>query len=259
MLRLRNTQIIIILICATFPHMGDSMLKICLCDDDQKEISSIKKIIVPKLDLTGMSYTINEFSSGESCLRSIKLRGERYDIIFLDIEMDALNGVETAKAIRAIDTLATIIFVTSYSEYVFDGYEVRAFHYVLKPYSSNKIVQVLMDAITEKGIQAEQVLKIDSGGKTYKIPWRDILYLQSDKRQIVVKTNQDIYEFYGKLDDLEKQLIGPFVRSHQRYIVNLQHALAVDSKSIQIPGEVLPVSKSKHPSVMIAFAKLMLD
>lgn len=235
------------------------MLKICICDDDQKEISNIKKIIVPKLDLTGMAFTIKEYSSGESCLRSIQADKERYDIIFLDIEMEAMNGVETAKAIRAIDTLATIIFVTSYSEYVFDGYEVRAFHYVLKPYSPNKITQVLMDAIHEKGVQAEQVLRIECGGKTYKTPWRDILYLQSDRRQIIVKTHRDIFEFYGKLDDLEKQLTGPFVRIHQRYIVNLQHALAVDSKTIQLPGEVLPVSKSKQATVMIAFAKMMLD
>ena len=234
------------------------MLNICICDDEAREISSIKKIIAPKLDLTGIPYTIKEFSSGEACLHSVKGGKERYDIIFLDIEMDALNGVETARAIRAIDALATIIFVTGYSEYVFDGYEVRAFNYVLKPYQPERILKVLMEAIHEKDTQAGQMLKVETGGKTLKIPWKDILYLQSDKRLVVVQTTTDVFEFYGRLDELEQQLAGPFVRSHRRYLVNLQHALAVDGKSIQLPNEVLPVSKSKHQNVMIAFARQML-
>lgn len=234
------------------------MLTICICDDEAKEISSIKRIISPKLDLTGIPYTIKEFSSGETCLRSIQEGKERYDIIFLDIEMEVLNGVETAKAIRAIDMLATIIFVTSYSEYVFDGYEVRAFNYVLKPYQPERIVKVLMDAIHEKDAQTEQILKVATGSKIQKIPWKDILYLQSDKRLVIVHTTRDVFEFYGRLDELEEQLEGPFVRSHQRYLVNLQHVVAVDSKTIQLPKEVLPVSKSKYQNVMIAFAKQML-
>lgn len=235
------------------------MLNICICDDDNKEIMNLKRIISTKLDLVGIPYSIKDFSSGESCLRSIRTDKDRYDIIFLDIEMNGLNGVETAKIIRRSDTLATIIFVTSYSEYVFDGYEVRAFQYVLKPYQPERIVKVLMDAVKEKDMQAGQVLKIESGSKTYRIPWRDIFYLQSDKRRVILKTSRDVYEFYGKLDDLEMQLSGSFVRSHLRYIVNLQHALAVDAKSIQLPNEVVPVSKSKHQNVMIAFAKQMLN
>ena len=187
------------------------MLNICICDDEDREIYDIRKIITPKLDLTGIPYMVKEFSSGEACLHSIKGGKERYDIIFLDIEMEALNGVETARAIRAIDALSTIIFVTGYSEYVFDGYEVRAFNYVLKPYQPERIGKVLMDAIHEKDTQASQILQVEAGGKTLKIPWKDIMYLQSDKRLVIVQTTTDVFEFYGRLDELEQQLAGPFL------------------------------------------------
>lgn len=109
------------------------MLKIAICDDEKSQLNSLKNILSIHLDLKGIDYKIYEFNSGESLIDSITK--EHYDIIFSDIEMGNLDGIETARNIRLYNKKSIIIFVTAYADFVFQGYEVKAFNYILKPYS----------------------------------------------------------------------------------------------------------------------------
>ena len=106
-------------------------MKIAICDDEKKLRSGLKHVIEMKLQLDGVDYEIAEYECGEDLLAGIG--GNPPDILFLDIEMKGLDGMETARELRKKNQDTVIVFVTAYPDFVFQGYEVRAFHYILKP------------------------------------------------------------------------------------------------------------------------------
>ena len=108
------------------------MLEIAICDDEKKLRLDLRHVIEKELALDGVEFGLTEYESGEALLRGIRERNA--DIIFLDIEMGGMNGMEAARTLRKNGQPAVIIFVTSYPDFVFHGYEVRALNYILKPY-----------------------------------------------------------------------------------------------------------------------------
>ncbi|CEO32643.1 LytR/AlgR family response regulator transcription factor [Paraclostridium sordellii] len=232
------------------------MLKIAICDDEKSQINLLKNILSIHLDLKGLDYRIYEFDCGESLIDSITK--ESYDIIFSDIEMKAINGIDTAKNIRLHNKKSVIIFVTSYPDFVFQGYEVKAFNYILKPYTSEKIGKVLDSALEELNEIQDKFYVVESKSKTVKINLSNTYYFTSDKRKVNAVTFTETIDFYDKLDNLEKNLPSFFVRIHQRYLVNINHVSSVESSSLVINKEVLPISRGRYNSFMIEFAKTML-
>ena len=130
------------------------MVELVLCDDEKIYRNDLKKILGTELELSGMDYRITEFSCGEDLLSGLSAEG--LQIIFLDIEMKDLDGVETAKKLRMKNSSAVIIFVTSYPDFVFQGYEVRALNYILKPYKPEKIKEVLHKALEALDLSTEK-------------------------------------------------------------------------------------------------------
>lgn len=232
------------------------MLKVAICDDEKNQLDLLKNTLSIHLDLKGVSYKIYEFESGESLLQSII--NEHYDIIFSDIEMKNLNGIETAKNIRVNNKKSVIIFVTSYPDFVFQGYDVKALNYILKPYKSEKIEQVLNSALDELEYIKDKFYVVESKSKTEKINLTNTFYFTSDKRKINAIMSSGIVDFYDKLDELEKNLPSFFVRIHQRYLVNLNYVSSVESNKLVINNEILPISRGRYNSFMVEFAKIML-
>ena len=112
-------------------------MKIAICDDDKKLRKDLRHLIEVQLDFMAFAYEIEEYESG-NCILEHMDKNEP-DILFLDIEMPGMGGMDTAKVLRKFDKKVLIIFVTAYPDYVFQGYEVHAFHYILKPYKKEKI------------------------------------------------------------------------------------------------------------------------
>lgn len=113
------------------------MLNLVICDDERTLRNDLRKVLETELELCGETFKIAEFDCGESLVRA--LNDSVFDIIFLDIEMKDLDGVATAREIRKRTSAPEIIFVTSYPDFVFQGYEVQALNYILKPYQKEKI------------------------------------------------------------------------------------------------------------------------
>lgn len=233
------------------------MIRIVLCDDEKEQRAMLKNIITTQLDLKGLQYTLSEFDCGEALCQAI-LKHD-FDIIFLDIEMKALDGVATAKNIRLYNKKAVIIFVTAYSDFVFQGYEVRALNYILKPYKREKIVAILSSAIEQLKEEQDQFFAVESKGGTRKLNLSHTQYFFSDKRKVHGVTLAGTIEFYEKLDDLEKQLPKFFIRIHQRYLVNLNFISAIEKNNAVVGSENLPISRQYYQMLMIEFAKTMLE
>lgn len=232
------------------------MLLIAICDDEKSLRNDLRKLLEPELDLCGIDFKIDEFDCGEKLISALDTA--TFDILFLDIEMKGLNGIETAKELRKKTSITQIIFVTSYPDFVFQGYEVQALHYILKPYEQKKIVSVLHTAIEllEQNIEKHFVIEQKNG--TIRIPVNKIYYFYSEKRFVNAVTESGTYSFYDKLSEITDQLPEYFIRIHNRYLVSLNYMEALHGDSIICHGEELPVSRSYKQELSIAFAKYML-
>ncbi len=230
------------------------MITVAACDDDNTQRNSLKVLIDRTLSLLGTEYRIIEFECGEALLR----KSTSLDILFLDIEMPGINGVETAKLIRQTNNHAVIIFVTSYPDYVFQGYEVKALNYILKPYKESKIIELLKEALVELKAKAEQYYMLEQKSGMLKLALNEVFYFQSDRRNIVANTKGGVITFYHKLNELEKELPAFFVRIHNRYLVNMNYVTQVNADVVVCTGQHIPISRAYQQSVFIAFAKMML-
>lgn len=232
------------------------MLKLAVCDDEKVFRNDLKKIIGRELQLCGIDYRIQEFTCGEDLVRAAE--NQDCQILFLDIEMKELDGIHTAKRLRALNRTAEIIFVTSHPDFVFQGYEVRALHYILKPYEPEKIISVLHTALEALNISSEKYYRIDQRSGSIRLPLSSVKYFFSDKRMVYAVTKDKIYSFYEKLNQVEAKLSEGFVRIHSRYLINLKYLGEIRGNKAIIDGDELPVSRSCKPKLSIAFAKHML-
>ena len=233
------------------------MLNLVICDDERTLRNDLRKVLETELELCGETFKIAEFDCGESLVRA--LNDSVFDIIFLDIEMKDLDGVATAREIRKRTSAPEIIFVTSYPDFVFQGYEVQALNYILKPYQKEKIISVLHTALERLGRDSEKYYMVESRGQTLRLPLSRIKYFFSDRRSVNAVTAEETHTFCGKLSELETELPENFVRIHNRYLVNLKYVQSIQGNSVQMAGEELPVSRSCKQDLAIAFAKYMLN
>lgn len=232
------------------------MLQLAVCDDERVFRSDLRKILGTELELCGIDNHISEFTSGEELIAGM----EKADcqILFLDIEMKGIDGVEAARRLRETKRQMEIVFVTSYADFVFQGYEVRALNYILKPYEPEKIAAVLHTALEALDIEAEKYYVIDQRGGSIRVPLSSVKYFSSERRTVHAVTTEREYTFYEKLSDLETELPDTFVRIHNRYLVHLKYLEAVRQNTAVVDGEELPVSRSCKSGLSIAFAKYML-
>ncbi len=232
------------------------MLKLAICDDEKVFRNDLKRIVSTELDLCGIDYRITEFSCGEELLAASAHAD--FQVLFLDVEMKKLDGVETARRIRKHDKQSEIIFVTSHPDFVFQGYEVRALNYIIKPYEQSKIVSVLHTALESLELSPEKYYIIEQRGKSIRLLLSSVKYFVSDRRVIHAVTPGKSYDFYQKLNDLELQLGVSFVRIHNRYLINMKYLQEIHGNTAVVAGESLPVSRTYRQNLSIAFAKYML-
>lgn len=235
------------------------MITIGICDDEKHQRITLRRITEPYFQLLGQDYRIEEFEDGESLLQFMQQAPYGIDIIFLDIQMKGMDGVETARNIRLYSRDAVLIFVTGYEDYVFHGYEVGALNYIVKPYTKEKIMQVLDEALKRLESGRQRCLPIWQGSALVKVPVKDIRYLYSQLRKIVLVTENKEMEFYGKLTEVLEQLPGCFVRTHQSYAVNLNYVDEVGQSQVWMGSDKIPVSRKYFQEVSAAFARYLLE
>ncbi|BCZ46577.1 DNA-binding response regulator [Clostridium gelidum] len=226
------------------------MLKIAICEDDNIQRKSIVNMIETYLGAIDKRCKTFEFISGEELLLSI----DNFDIYFLDIQMDNLSGIDTAKRIRLIHEKAIIIFTTGFKDYVFDAFDVNAFHYILKPIDENKFKDILYSAV--KLISKKyKFLIAKTINSSAKILLKDIIYIESDQRKIRVHTTYDIIEYYYKISDLENELSEDnFFRCHKCYIINLEYVQSFDNTFIILKNfEKVYISRKRLSDFSKAF------
>lgn len=228
--------------------------KAAICDDDQTDAGYVEELLTDWAKERGYMVATDWFPSAESFLFHY-VENKAYDILLLDIEMGETDGVALAKKVRQEDESVQIVFITGYPDYIGEGYEVAALHYLMKPVDKGKLFMVLDRAVTNlhKGRRAV-VLPID--GESVKVPVEEIQYVEAFSHSVSVVTTKGIYEFRKSLSEMEILLGEDFVRCHRSYLVGLRAMSGLSKQKVTLDSGIeLPLSRSASASVHKAFVK----
>ena len=219
-------------------------LKIAICDDEQNQIEYLTSIVSAWSKENGHICEMRTFPSAEAFLFAYE-DDNAYDILLLDIEMKHITGVDLAKGIRKKDQTVQIIFITGYSEYISEGYEVAALHYLMKPVSKQKLFSVL-DRAAEKIKQNEKCLNLPLSGEMVRVPLHEIKYLDVHQNYVTVHGKAD-YTVKRTLGEFEDLLDTRFTRVGRAMIVNLTYISRVTKTDVYLSdGTVLPLPRGAY-------------
>ena len=217
-------------------------MRIAVCDDDETAVSFLRELIesYPKQKLNADGY-----SSGEDLLRT----GNIYDLIFLDIDMKGIDGIETARRIRIHDRKVKIVYVTSYKEYAGKAFSVHAFGYLLKPVKQEKIWKQIEDALLwqeEEAPEGKQV-EFTAVEGLVRLPVDMIYYFEYQNRRIYMKAKDTTYEMRGRISDIAGRMEEyGFSVLHKSFVVNLYHVKNIKGYEIlMMNGEWIPLSQKQ--------------
>lgn len=236
------------------------MLRIGICDDIADARLLLQDALERVLEMGGWEAQFFQFSSGEGLLDWYAKHLGELDLVFLDMEMKTLSGIDTAKRLRALDDSLQLAFCTSYSDYVFDGYGTGALGYLLKPLRQEQLEEVLRraQAALLRGLDEAYIAK--NGDITYRLPYQTILYFTSERRKVHCVTTERTVSFYGKLDAVAAEVGDAFVRVHQRYLVRIAAIAQMEASEVVLAGgERLPMSRSCRQTALLAVARSALE
>lgn len=231
------------------------MIRIAVCEDEEILLHRLASLVRDIFDKHGISYSVETYLNGSSLLAH-----EAFDILLLDIEMEPLNGLETAKRLRRRGDESKLIFITSHPQYAIEAYDVQTYHYLLKPVDEKKLEALLMTLCSILAQERQQAISVRQGTRMQRVPLDRVLYLEVLDRQIYLHTTEETIPFYGKLEELELKLPGSFLRCHRSYIVHLYCVRKYDKKEITLcNGERIPLSRRRYQSFGLAFMQYIKE
>ncbi|MGL5713561.1 MAG: LytR/AlgR family response regulator transcription factor [Paraclostridium sp.] len=234
------------------------MFFIVICEDNilQRELlATYLEQVFTDLDF---NYSLLEFSSGEELLDNYP---EKIDMLFLDIQMDKLTGMDTARKIREFDSNVEIVFTTAILDYIYEGYEVKAYRYLLKPLDFECILKHTESCIKEL-IDKKDTIIIKDRFKTAIIQIKDILYIEVLRKEITIYTKEEKYIFKTTMKTIEDSLVKKnFFRCHRSYLINLKKVNSFIEKEniVIIESYEIPVSRYNLKSLKFKLAHILGD
>ena len=216
-------------------------MRIAVCDDNPKELERIKGCFCR---IQGYDLVCSYFDSTSTVMEILKTENSPYDLYILDIEMPGTNGLKLAKSIREKDSRALFVFLTSYTRYMKDVFDVVTFDFIEKPISDEKLLQILERAATYLNITSQH-FSFGYRASRYSLKYDRILYIEKKGRQALIHTFEDVYKTNMTLEEIWKQLNPKsFVHIHSSYIINLYNLDRKDNEiAIMRNGEKLHITK----------------
>ena len=218
-------------------------LKIALCDDSEEDRRYIEKLVRDWAGASGESVGIQSFPSAEAFLFHYEEEKD-FAILLLDIEMGKMDGVSLAKRIRRENPAVQIVFISGYSDYIAEGYEVEALHYLLKPVRAEKLSEVLGRAVRKFRIN-ERMIALEYAGEVNLVPLRAIQYVEVYRNYCTVHTKADTFTIKKPLGEFEQELADErFYRVSRSLLLNLMEVSRVsrgqimlrDGSRLDLPG-----------------------
>lgn len=231
---------------------------IAICDDSEETLYNLSTAVKKWAQTEELIVKIDIFSSAENFWFHYEEQPD-FDILLLDIEMPGMNGVELAKRIRQTNSNMQIVFITGFPDFIAEGYEVSALHYLMKPVDYEKLSEVLCRA-AEKLQKTEKPVLLPVNGEIQRIPTDQIIFVEAFAHTCVITTTDSALETKSNITAIEKILCDTaadsFVRCHRSYIVGIRYIKSLSKTDITLDnGTKLPLSRSNYQSVHQAFIR----
>lgn len=228
------------------------MYSVAIVDDEKVFSDQLAGMLRRWQETHGEELNVTCFQDGIDIAEDFK---SKWDIIFLDIQMKLLDGLETARRIRACDSDVILIFVTTMGQYAINGYEVDAFDYILKPLEYSRFELRMNKAVKEaEKKKAYSFVYLKKYSDMIKVSTDDILYIEVNGHTLIYTTTDGTFERRAKISDAEAELSGlPFSRCSLSYLVNLKRIDRVSKDSVFISGNELPISRNRKKEFLQAF------
>lgn len=231
------------------------MIEIAVCDDEAVIREQLEQFV--KQNVSDCRIAI--YAAGEEMLAEDR----SFDLVFLDIQMQGLNGMDTARALRTRNEDMILIFVTGLKEYVFEAFDVSAYHYLLKPLEEKKLGEVLECALREvkkRKTQEKKQLLIQTRNRSVNLDQSAILYLESRGKKVEIHIPGETIEVYASISRLEEQLGSSFYRCHRGYLVNMAYIAEYRTDRIRLSsGDEVYLAKEKYPSFLKTYMRYLQD
>lgn len=234
------------------------MFCIVICEDDTLQRELLSGYLDKVFKYLDLDYELREFSSGEDLLSYYP---NKVDILFLDIQMDKLTGMDTARKIREFDSNVEIVFTTAIPDYIHEGYEVRAYRYLLKPLEYDCILKHTKSCLNDL-IDKKDTIVIKDRFKTSIIQINDILYIEVLRKEITIYKKDDKYSFNINMKSVEDRLVKKgFFRCHRSYLINLKKVSSLIEKEnlVTIENYEVHVSRYKLKELKTKLAHILGD
>ena len=230
----------------------EMLIKIAIVEDQTGDACFVEKLIHAWADRRGVSVNIHFFPSAEQFLFSYAVE-KGWDILLLDIEMGAMDGVSLGKKIRQNNETVQIVFTTGFAEYISEGYEVSALHYLMKPVKQEKLFAV-MDRAVAAMHKAERAILLPVNGEMLRLPIGTVQYVEAFAHTVSVVTSEETIQVKISISEMEKMLGDHFVRCHRSYLVGLKYISRISKTDVVLDtGKTLPLSRNAAPIVHKAF------
>lgn len=237
-------------------------MTICYCEDE----SAQAKVFSIKIDQWAKNKNIavhtDLFESAEEYL--FKAEQNTYDVIFLDISMRGQNGMELARKIREKEKDVVLVFVTSDASYVFDGYEVGAYRYLMKPVDEKKLWEILDYARMQREVEEENYILVKKDSQSVRVNLNDVLYMEAQKHYVNLyledQESINIKTVFTKLLQEMQEKSDTVLATHRSYAVNIEKVVRIGrTECVLADGSVIPVSRSFYKEVNEAFIRYHLE
>lgn len=227
------------------------MYHIVLCDDENILIEELKEYLQHYAYESKIEFTYHIFHDGSELISGYN---PDFDLIFLDIKMNIMNGIETARKIREIDSGVGLIFLTSLTQYVWKGYEVNAVNYLLKPLKYTRLKMELDRYFSRYRGKDELYLIFSNDSGKFKVLYRDIRYAETEKHNVRIHFEDKEQIIYQNMKNfsysLEKEPC--FVRCHASFLVNLAYVKSIEHlEAVLVTDERIPISQPRRKDFMI--------
>ena len=217
-------------------------VRIAICDDSAADAAYVGALLDQWAAQRGLAVQAEHFESAQAFLFHYEEHKD-YDVLLLDIEMPGMDGVSMARRVRAGNKTVQIIFITGYSDYIAEGYDVAALHYLMKPVNREKLFGVL-DRAAERLKTSQRCLNLDMGGEMVRIPLYEIRYIDVRQNYVTVHAEHE-YTVKRTLNEFEKELDGGFARVGRSMIVNLNRRVTKAEVMLN-DGTALPLPRGAY-------------
>jgi len=232
------------------------VIHIAICDDEKYMSDTIKAMASEFFRRKNLKAVITQFSSGEELLKHDKI----IDILFLDIQMKNIDGMETAKKLRRREFKGFLIFITVLREMVFQAFEVQAYDYLVKPLEEQQFNRTMERLFVSMQNAGGANLLVQRGGESRIISFEDIVFCEIIDRKVYLHLlSSEVIDFYDRIENLEAKLDSRFFRCHRSFLINLMYLKSYKNGTAYMEGgKEIPVSRlrgKEFSSVVLQYMK----